>query len=321
MNKQQILAMADRDRPPATIDPAERASSLSALLNTYPIEHRPTVHWIVNRFPIAFAPENERIRPLKIGVHLDILAIASNEADWLDPNILSLVIRQWVSAPAYRFAIRQGKRRRDLQGMRCATISPAERAFAKPTVKRTKSISDEVITQRMEYLRNISIQSQTDRKNTASDVDEFREILRCLPNNHPSCEELTGQLLRLIEARRRVKRRLHVDLFTCAHQVLRPETFARVDAFAKLHGDDAASAALSNEHEQISRTLDTNELMLIRGRLSNDDRQRLVQERQALDQELSRITNLIEATPSVATAFVKATYTMLSPDERKPIRA
>lgn len=321
MDKQEILALANRERPPSWIDPAERASSLAALLlKRYPIDERPTVQWLVERFPIAFAPESERIRPLKIGVHLDILAIAATEAEWLDSNILSHVLRRWVSAPAYRFAIGQGKRRRDLQGMRCATITPAERGSCRPAVKRLKRISDEELTQRIEELRNTLIETQDDRKRSAVVVDEVREILRSLPNEHPASDELTGQLLRLIDARRRVLHRLHGDLYTIARQVLSPERFVQVDVVARSHGDNDAAAALSNEFEQILRALDANELVLMRARRSSVERRRIVQERQTLEQERSRVSALIEATPSVATAFVKAASTMVPADEYKRVR-
>jgi hypothetical protein len=78
---------------------------------------------LMRRWPLAFNRLNRR--PLKIGIHRDILAEIE-----CDPFALNLVLRRWCGHTHYLSAVALGRCRHDLQGREVADLSPEEREAA-----------------------------------------------------------------------------------------------------------------------------------------------------------------------------------------------
>jgi len=79
-------------------------------------------------FPACFAVNPSYRRPLKLGIHVDILAQLS---DTIAPRDLSAALRIYVSNSKYLKALVAGADRVDLHGMPAGTVTAEEAAYAK----------------------------------------------------------------------------------------------------------------------------------------------------------------------------------------------
>ena len=75
---------------------------------------------LAERFPACFAVNPSYRRPLKLGIHLDILAQLS---DTIAPRDLSAALRIYVSNVKYLKALVAGADRVDLNGMPAGTVT------------------------------------------------------------------------------------------------------------------------------------------------------------------------------------------------------
>jgi ProP effector len=83
------------------------------------------------RFPQAFPLDACLIRPLKIGIHLDILA-AIPEAD---PLLLRRVLSRWCNRPVYLWTLAHGGARVDLHGQPAGEVTKEQQAHARERLK------------------------------------------------------------------------------------------------------------------------------------------------------------------------------------------
>jgi ProP effector len=83
---------------------------------------------LVERFPACFAVNPSHRRPLKLGIHLDILAQLS---DTIAPRDLSAALRIYVSNVKYLKALVAGADRVDLNGMPAGTVTAEHADIAK----------------------------------------------------------------------------------------------------------------------------------------------------------------------------------------------
>ena len=308
VNEKAILDSDNESRPPPPIDPAVRSAAVAALLATFQDEHHATLSWLIERFPITFSPETDRIRPLKIGIDKDIMAIAATEATWLRLEVLSEVLTHWVKLPAYRFSMRQGKRRRDLFGQRYEKMSPEHRRIPKPP-QLPKLLTDDEAEMWLTQFRKIVKDSRSapDTLNSPSRmISQLRELIPSLSTAHPAREELAGLWLHLRKQRRLEIHRLREEIIGRAEHLLSPDVFAQIDVQSRTQvTDDAQALLLADEHERLAFALDENELVLMRRHLSRVDRRRMGVERESLQREMSGISKQIDVTLSLARAFAK----------------
>lgn len=318
------LAQDNESRPLQPIDPSIRAEAKAALLARFPDECQAALSWLIERFPYAFTPETDRVRPLKIDVDKDILEIAAFEATWLSAELLSRVMDGWVKMPAYRFAVRQGKRRRDLTGQRYEKMSPAHRGI--PTSRKPPKLladdeADKWVTQFRDIVKDPST-APADLKRPSLVINKLREIIPLLSMSNPAREELSQLWLDLRKSRRNEIRQLREDIIDRAKGLLPQDTYAQIEAQARTrNSDDAMAQSLAVEHERLSYAIDQNELVLLRRHLSRDDRVRAGREQSTLQQEISSISKLIVATPSSARTFAEAAADVLPGHEFKKLAA
>jgi ProP effector len=83
---------------------------------------------LAERFPACFAVSPSYRRPLKLGIHLDILAQLS---DTIAPRDLSAALRIYVSNSKYLKALITGADRVDLNGMPAGTVTAEHADIAK----------------------------------------------------------------------------------------------------------------------------------------------------------------------------------------------
>ena len=102
---------------------------------------------LCRRFPNCFAMLESRRRPLKLGIHDDILAALG---DQVDPTQLGQALRIYVSNLRYRMMQKEGAPRIDLNGDECGAVSEADAAGAAADVARRKA---KAIARRQEALR------------------------------------------------------------------------------------------------------------------------------------------------------------------------
>src|SRR5215469_13249267 len=83
---------------------------------------------LAERFPAAFAINPRHRRPLKLGIHVDILAQLS---DTIAPRDLSVALRIYVGNIGYLKALVTGADRIDLNGMPTGTVTAEHADIAK----------------------------------------------------------------------------------------------------------------------------------------------------------------------------------------------
>jgi len=83
---------------------------------------------LAKRFPAAFAIKPSYRRPLKLGIHVDILAQLN---DAIAPSDLSAALRIYVSNSTYLKALVAGADRIDLNGMPAGTVTADQADIAK----------------------------------------------------------------------------------------------------------------------------------------------------------------------------------------------
>jgi ProP effector len=83
---------------------------------------------LAERFPACFAVNPSYRRPLKVGIHVDILAQLS---DTISPRDLSAALRIYVSNIKYLKALVAGADRVDLNGMPAGTVTAEHADIAK----------------------------------------------------------------------------------------------------------------------------------------------------------------------------------------------
>ena len=93
------------------------------------------------QYPQAFPLDASLIRPLKIGIHLDILA-AVPEAD---PLLLRRGLSHWCSRPVYQWTLAHGGARVDLQGQPAGEVTKEQQVYAR---ERLKAIAEKRKQQR-----------------------------------------------------------------------------------------------------------------------------------------------------------------------------
>ena len=83
---------------------------------------------LAERFPAAFAIKPRHRRPLKLGIHNDILAQLNHT---ISPRALSDALRIYVASIGYLKALVTGAERVDLNGMPAGTVTAEHAATAK----------------------------------------------------------------------------------------------------------------------------------------------------------------------------------------------
>ncbi len=83
---------------------------------------------LIQRFPNAFPKDYDAIRPLKLGIHADLIARAPD----LDPVLLRRALANHTQRDGYLLALIHGRgdHRYDLDGQPAGTVAPEERAEA-----------------------------------------------------------------------------------------------------------------------------------------------------------------------------------------------
>jgi ProP effector len=87
--------------------------------------------WLQDRYPAAFPQERGDIRPLKVDIHLDILAAYPE----LTPQALKKMLAIWCGRPMYQKALMRGGPRVDLHGLPAGEVTPEQRAHAQEKLK------------------------------------------------------------------------------------------------------------------------------------------------------------------------------------------
>jgi ProP effector len=90
---------------------------------------------LAERFPACFAVNPSYRRPLKLGIHVDILAQLS---DMIAPRDLSNALCIYVSNIRYQRALVAGAERVDLKGMPAGTVTTEHADIAKAQYKRQR---------------------------------------------------------------------------------------------------------------------------------------------------------------------------------------
>jgi ProP effector len=94
---------------PTTHDPEKRARVLAL------------IELLAERFPKCFAVYQARRRPLKLGIHKDVVAVLD-----IDAAALSEALRCYVSASGYLYQCRVGAPRIDLNGEAAGEVTAGE---------------------------------------------------------------------------------------------------------------------------------------------------------------------------------------------------
>ncbi|MBK8753021.1 MAG: hypothetical protein IPL99_15970 [Candidatus Competibacteraceae bacterium] len=83
---------------------------------------------LMDRFPRAFPKDYDAIRPLKIGIHADLI----QRLPEVDPGLLRRVLANHTDRDGYRLALlhHRGDRRYDLDGQPVGTVTDADRVEA-----------------------------------------------------------------------------------------------------------------------------------------------------------------------------------------------
>jgi ProP effector len=88
------------------------------------------------KFPECFAVFEQRRRPLKIGIHRDILARLDGA---LTPRELSSTLGCYTANPSYRRRLLEGATRIDLDGNVAGTVTAAQEAVARSKIASAKA--------------------------------------------------------------------------------------------------------------------------------------------------------------------------------------
>ena len=93
------------------------------------------LHWqLMDRFPHAFPKDYDALRPLKLGIHADVLQ------RWpeVDPVLLRRALANHTRRDGYLLALlhHRGDRRYDLDGQPVGTVTDADRAGSGPAPGR-----------------------------------------------------------------------------------------------------------------------------------------------------------------------------------------
>jgi ProP effector len=83
---------------------------------------------LAERWPACFAVYERRRQPLKVGIHDDILAAAT---DAVTANRIRIALRRYCGSAGYLFALRQGAARIDLTGTTVGAVTADEAAKAR----------------------------------------------------------------------------------------------------------------------------------------------------------------------------------------------
>jgi ProP effector len=115
----QVMSVTAATSPSQTTPPARRPWVESAIT---------TLLVLRQRFPLAFAPLNARVRrPLKIGIDGDLRAALPD----VDPVMIGRALGFYCSGGEYRHACTEGAERVDLNGNPCGAITADEAEYAK----------------------------------------------------------------------------------------------------------------------------------------------------------------------------------------------
>lgn len=87
---------------------------------------------LIERFPQTFFGDPKARKPLKIGVHKDILALDDNK---LAAYQLTSALRWYTGALGYQLSIKQGEARIDLQGEASGEVSAEDESAAAEKIK------------------------------------------------------------------------------------------------------------------------------------------------------------------------------------------
>ena len=91
---------------------------------------------LCENFPACFKRYEQRRRPLKVGIHADLLAVLDGA---ITPKELGLALRIYVSNKWYRSRLIAGVERIDLDGKPCGVVTP-EHAAPVPTRSPRKPV-------------------------------------------------------------------------------------------------------------------------------------------------------------------------------------
>jgi sRNA-binding protein len=91
---------------------------------------------LVERFPAAFSTYQYRRRPLKVGIHHDIIAALGDE---VDPKALSIALAIYTGADGYLHAMKKaGARRIDLRGGDAGEVLDDQREHARLSLEKRR---------------------------------------------------------------------------------------------------------------------------------------------------------------------------------------
>jgi ProP effector len=91
---------------------------------------------LAERFPNSFALHQNRRRPLKVGIHKDIVAALDGA---VMPAELCAALRCYVRSAGYLRSMVAGADRIDLDGRPCGTVTEDEAEYASMTLARRKA--------------------------------------------------------------------------------------------------------------------------------------------------------------------------------------
>lgn len=286
-SESQLLEEANRDRPLREFDPEVREKWTRIVLSDIPQRARADAAWLIARFPHTFAPEPTRVRPLKIGIDRDIVEVAASEGRAISPDVLGAILRKWTGRKAYRLALRAGRRRRDLKGLRCALVRPEEREMAAKTIagiETQRKLTTEAALAAGEVLQRARDALTGAATASPADIQAARDAamksLRALTITHPLVPELRAVAIELAALWRRKQRDRqleHGKLFvTAARTVLTAEQFHAIAA--RTVTDAARTAQLEQDFANAANARDAAEIYLLARGLPDNERRGYVDE-------------------------------------------
>ncbi|MBS1247950.1 MAG: ProQ activator of osmoprotectant transporter prop [Proteobacteria bacterium] len=163
---------------------------------------------LMDRFPHAFPKDYDALRPLKLGIHVDILQ------RWpaVDPVLLRRALANHTRRDGYLLALlhHRGDRRYDLDGQPAGTVTEAERAEA----ARLLEISTQRGQTKAEQVRTHQAREEKRRKQRAEEQRRREEKARRKAEHERREQEIAARKAALIaqgitpESRSEQKRRL-----------------------------------------------------------------------------------------------------------------
>src|SRR4051794_35848222 len=91
---------------------------------------------LVREFPAAFVSDQERRRPLKIGIHADVV---QHFGSTIDPKLVRLALRTYVGDAGYLRALQSGAKRVNLVGEPSGTVTAKQAASAVVALSRSNA--------------------------------------------------------------------------------------------------------------------------------------------------------------------------------------